>query len=113
MQLLAVALAVLQITVWPQGTADNSVQWTLRCGPAAGSLPHAGRACLALAERSAAFRPTPPRVACSDIYGGPQVARVTGRYRGSRVFAVFHRRDGCEIARWNRLQALFPVSLRA
>ena len=40
------------------------------------------------------------------IYGGPQVALVTGTLRGVKVWARFRRRDGCEIARWNRVAFL-------
>jgi hypothetical protein len=40
---------------------------------------------------------------CTQIYGGPQVARVTGRIDGRRVWATLGRTDGCEISRWDRL----------
>jgi hypothetical protein len=36
---------------------------------------------------------------------------VTGRFRGVRIRARFNRRNGCEIARWNRVRFLFPVSV--
>ena len=58
-----------------------------------------------------AFAPVPPATVCSQIYGGPQVAVVRGLFRGRRVRAAFTRRNGCEIARWNRLAFLFPVRL--
>jgi hypothetical protein len=48
-------------------------------------------------------------VACTQIYGGPEVARVTGRFRGNRIWAEFRRSDGCEIARWERLRPLLPL----
>jgi hypothetical protein len=43
---------------------------------------------------------------CSQIYGGPQTARVTGTFRGSVVSAAFNRVGGCEIARWTRVSFL-------
>jgi hypothetical protein len=46
---------------------------------------------------------------CTQIYGGPQEALVTGTVRGDRVWVRFSRRDGCEIDRWNRLAPLFHV----
>jgi hypothetical protein len=52
----------------------------------------------------------PENIACIEIYGGPQVARVTGTFRGRRVWATFRRTDGCEIARWNRVRFLFPIA---
>ncbi|MDQ0277576.1 putative small lipoprotein YifL [Arthrobacter silviterrae] len=49
--------------------------------------------------------PGPPR-ACTQQYGGPQVAVVTGWFGGRAVHSTFTRTDGCEIARW---QALAPL----
>jgi hypothetical protein len=96
----------LAITVWPQGLAGSSHRWTLRCGPAGGTLPQRAAACRKLAALTAPFAPTPPGTACTMIYGGPQVARVVGTFRGGRVWATLRRRDGCEIARWNRVAFL-------
>jgi hypothetical protein len=50
-------------------------------------------------------KPGPPKL-CTQQYGGPQVAEVTGTFHGRQVRAVFRRTDGCEIARWNSLAAL-------
>jgi hypothetical protein len=52
------------------------------------------------------FAPTPPATVCTQIYGGPQEALITGTFRGRRVWARFSRRNGCEIARWNRIAFL-------
>ena len=53
------------------------------------------------------FAPTPAGTACTQIYGGPETARVTGTFRGRKIWALFTRRDGCAIARWNRVAFLF------
>jgi hypothetical protein len=53
-----------------------------------------------------AFEPTPPETACTQQYGGPETARVTGTLRGERIDAEFSREDGCAIARWD---AVVPV----
>ena len=50
-------------------------------------------------------QPGPPRL-CTQQYGGPQVAIVTGRYRGREVHSEFSRTDGCEIARWRAMAPL-------
>ena len=42
-------------------------------------------------------------MACTQIYGGPQMARVVGTIAGRRVWATFNRTDGCQISRWERL----------
>jgi len=94
-------LALLAIVIWPQGLGGDSHRWTLRC-------PSAAAACERLAALDAPFAPVPPQSACTATYGGPQVARVTGTYRGQRVWATFRRRDGCAIARWNKVAFLFP-----
>jgi subtilisin inhibitor-like len=104
-----VASTSLHITVWPDGPGGSKHAWTLRCAPAAGTLPHRATACRRLLSMSRPFRPVPANAACTEIFGGPQTALVTGRLRGARVRAHFDRHDGCEIARWNRVRFLFPA----
>jgi hypothetical protein len=50
--------------------------------------------------------PTPAGMACTQIFGGPETATITGTLRGSAVSARFSRSDGCEIQRWQRVQPL-------
>jgi aminoglycoside phosphotransferase (APT) family kinase protein len=54
-------------------------------------------------------KPGPPRL-CTQQYGGPQVAVVTGTVDGRTVNARFQRTDGCEIARWKAMAALLGGS---
>ena len=105
---LATVSASLHITVWPNGPDGASRQWTLRCNPVAGTLPHRAAACTKLGRVAHPFAPVPPGTACTEIYGGPQEALVTGRLRGRLVHADFDRKNGCEIARWRRVGILFP-----
>jgi len=107
MHVLAVAAVALHIVVWPNGASGTSHEWTLRCGPVGGTLPRAALACRKLAAVSDPFAPIPPKTPCTMIYGGPQVARVTGRIDGRAIWATVRRRNGCEIDRWNRLAFLF------
>jgi hypothetical protein len=80
---------------------------TLHCGPPRGTVANPAAACQRLqALGRAAFAPTPRGMACTQIYGGPQTALVSGTLDGRRVWAHFTRRDGCEIARWNRVEFL-------
>jgi Subtilisin inhibitor-like len=99
----------LTVTYWPQGPGgrSGSRQWTLRCDPAGGTHPDARKACGRLSAD--VLRPLPPGTICTQIYGGPQTARVRGRYRGRRVDVRFGRANGCEIDRWNRLGFLLAV----
>jgi hypothetical protein len=102
----------LTVTFWENGqrTSDPEV-WTLRCDPARGTLPRPAVACRKLA--AGGWRlvvPVPASAICTQIYGGPQVARVVGTLEGRRVWARFTRENGCQIARWNRLSPwLFPA----
>jgi len=109
---ILVASASLHITVWPQGQGQPGKHvYSLECGnPIGGTLPKRVAACTKLMRFKRPFAPTPMGVACTQIYGGPQEALVTGRFRGNLVRARFSRKDGCEIARWNRVRFLFPAS---
>jgi hypothetical protein len=107
--ILVVASTSLHITVWPDGMEQPAKKvYTLRCAPAGGTLPKRAAACTKLLRADRPFAPTPRGMACTMIYGGPQEALVTGRFRGKLVRAHFSRKDGCELARWNRVQFLFP-----
>ena len=95
----------LRVAYWENASGgEPDAVWTLRCTPPRGSLPRLARACARLAPASAAlFAPIPRNAICTEIYGGPQRARVTGLIAGRRVWATFARTNGCEIARWNKL----------
>lgn len=100
----------LTVTVWPNGREGKTrVTWRVTCHPVGGTLPTRGRACRQLDTARRPFAPLRSDLACTQIYGGPQEALVTGRFEGQRIWARFARRDGCEIARWNRVSALFAV----
>ena len=111
MSLLAavlVAATSLHITVWPDGPGKGRHSYTLRCAPAAGTLPKRTTVCARLAKMARPFAPTPKDMVCTQLYGGPAEAVVTGRLRGHQISARFGRKDGCQIYRWNRVAFLFP-----
>ena len=95
----------LRVTYWEDSANPNaSVTWTLRCSPPRGSLPRPAIACRRLASGgSKLFAPLPRDIVCTEIYGGPQKARVVGTVAGKRIWATFRRANGCEIGRWNRV----------
>lgn len=107
---LAAAVTALTITVWPQGVDGPSERYTLRCNPAGGSHPARAAACRKLTSLRNPFRPVAKDAICTEIYGGPDVAIVSGRHAGRRVWARFERRNGCEISRWDRLRPLLPAA---
>lgn len=99
----------LKITYWSQGRNSGSPKkWTLRCAPAGGTLPQAASACRKLGTMSNPFAPIPKDAVCTEVYGGPQVALVTGTFRGHAVWIRLASRNGCEIARFKRLSFLVP-----
>lgn len=100
----------LQITVWPKGRAGSSATYTLKCPQGTGTLPDARAVCSKLKQVSTkTFEPVPAGTACTEIYGGPQTAQVSGRLAGKTIRAEFGRTNGCEIARWGLLAFLFPL----
>jgi hypothetical protein len=55
---------------------------------------------------ASAFKPVPAGIMCSQIYGGPEEATVQGTLHGQPIDAQFSRTDGCETARWAKVQFL-------
>ena len=99
----------LAISVWPDGRGEGSAtRWTLRCSPAAGTLPKPVASCGRLLEMTKPFAPLRKDLICTDIYGGPQQAIVTGTFKGNRIWVLLAARNGCEIARAKRLAFLTP-----
>jgi hypothetical protein len=98
--------AELAILVKPSETGTPA-SFTLVCQngvPAAESQhPAAAAACTALKNNPAILGPATRATgqACTQQYGGPQQATVTGVVDGTSVEASFSLRDGCEIAAWN------------
>jgi hypothetical protein len=81
---------------------DAARQLTLRC-----ETPTQSKACGAAAGVSQSdLAPPPGDRACTQIYGGPQTASISGTLRGDHVDASFKRTDGCEITRWEHMQPL-------
>ena len=103
------ANALLTITIQQDATADP-VQYTLECvdgeSGSATTLPDAGNACAALARLGTEFFTARPDkdVICTQQYGGPQTASITGELDGTPVLAAFSLTDGCQISRWNSIQ---------
>jgi hypothetical protein len=64
-----------------------------------------------LARRLGSYlgREPDPRRACTQLYGGPETARISGTIEGRKVDRRFSRTDGCEIADWDRVALLLPL----
>lgn len=96
----------LVITLDESGSGSTRT-FTLTCDPVGGDHPDPEAACATLADAGAgAFAPVPRDVACTDLWGGPQVATVRGTVDGQAVQARFDRTNGCEISRWDTVAPL-------
>jgi len=99
----------LRIRVWNEGRdAAPTRTFTLRCDPAGGTLRTPALACARLASLRNPFAPPRKDLQCTQLYGGPQEALVSGRYRGQRIWVLLSLRDGCQIDRWRTLAFLTP-----
>jgi hypothetical protein len=107
------ASAELRIVYWAGGSKAGAAKtWTLRCGPAGGTLGTLARerdACRRLAGLRNPFAPPNPDLMCTQQYGGPNEAQITGTYQGRRVWVRLGLTDGCQITRFRRLAFLIPA----
>ncbi|MFH8472120.1 SSI family serine proteinase inhibitor [Streptomyces sp. NPDC018000] len=103
-----------RLTVTVSGTGYPAAEgvFELECGPTGGSHPAAQQACDRLEELAGEgtdpFAPVPGDAMCTQQFGGPATARVTGTWRGRSIDTAFDRADGCAISRWNALRPVLP-----
>jgi hypothetical protein len=92
-----------------RGDGAEPERYTLDCaGTVDGDLPDAAAACTALQGLTDPFAALPADQLCTEQFGGPQTARITGRWAGKAVDLDLARTNGCQIAQWNRLAPLLP-----
>lgn len=107
--------AELSIVVMDSPTA-TPVSYTLVCrdgAPAAESKhPTAAAACSALKNNPALLDPAPIKTdqICTEQYGGPHTASVTGAVDGKEVNASYSLTDGCKISAWNAVKDILGSS---
>ena len=88
---------------------SSTVTWRLTCNPPGGTHPDPEAACRALeANGAVALPPVPEDKACTQIYGGPETASITGSWQGQQIMSKFARNDGCQISRWKLMEGLLP-----
>ena len=92
-----------------QGDGTPPQEWTLDCAaPENSTHPDAEAACAALEAMDEPFAPLPEHMACTEIYGGPQEALVSGAWSGAKVDLTVRRSNGCQISQWDSLVPLLP-----
>lgn len=103
--------AELAIMVRPSET-EAAVNYTLVCRGGVPSTesrhPAAAAACAALKDNAALLSPPPRNTdqVCTEQYGGPQQATVTGIVDDTPVEITFSRTNGCEISAWNAVKSI-------
>jgi hypothetical protein len=101
--------AATELTIVLDDGAGSPRTVRLTCDPAGGDHDDPAAACAALDRAGEVnLAPVAKDQMCTQIYGGPQTARITGTWRGKAVDARLSRGDGCEIARWDALVGLLP-----
>ncbi len=98
-----------QLTVAYDDGSGAIVTNTLSCHPTGGSLPNAQAACDRLDALGGPLGPVPHDQMCTELYGGPQSARITGTWHGRHVDDSYTRNDGCQAARWQRMEPVLPA----
>ncbi|MEU1345614.1 SSI family serine proteinase inhibitor [Streptomyces sp. NPDC005795] len=102
----------LTVVVTGSGNPEADGTYELECDPARGSHPVARQACDRLAqlpgESADPFAPVSRNAMCTQQFGGPATARITGTWQGRPVDSTFERTNGCEIGRWNSLRPVLP-----
>jgi hypothetical protein len=97
------------LTIVINDGSGSTKTWRLTCNPAGGTHPDPQAACQALeANGAAALPPVPKDKACTQIYGGPETATISGTWNGQTVMSIFARNDGCQISRWKLMAGLLP-----
>jgi hypothetical protein len=102
--------AATELTIVVDNGSGGTTTWRLTCDPAGGDHPTPDAACAALAKNGeTALPPVPKDRMCTQQFGGPDKATVTGTWRGAPVNATFSKTNGCEIGRWRSLAGLLPA----
>ena len=98
-----VATVDLDIVVRADGKT-TSAEYSLQCAGATAletsKHPRAAEACELLAKHPQVLDPAPANQMCTEQYGGPATASVTGTVDGKAVAREFDLKNGCGISAW-------------
>ncbi|MGY2062478.1 SSI family serine proteinase inhibitor, partial [Nocardia gipuzkoensis] len=102
-----------RLTVDIAGTGtDYDGSFELACDARDGTHPDKYAACNRLEQLTKAgenpFAAVPADMGCTQQYGGPATARISGIWAGRTVDSRFDRVNGCEIFRWDALTPVLP-----
>lgn len=94
------------VVTYKQTPQSDLQKWTIKCNPAAGTMPKAKTVCKKLLKIANPFAPADPDQMCTEIYGGDDIATVKGTWKGKKISVKYSKINGCEIARWDLLKFL-------
>jgi len=100
----------LEITIRADGN-NISAQFLLACNGVhaldSSTLSNAADACKLIADNPEIISgQDDPQAICTEIYGGPEKAEISGELAGKSVGTSFSKHNGCAIERWNRAELL-------
>ncbi|WP_017615757.1 SSI family serine proteinase inhibitor [Nocardiopsis salina] len=108
--------AEVELTIERSLSEDESLEpaegfeegtYTLTCGPEGGDHPDVEAACAQIEESGEEpFTLDTSDMACTMQIGGPEEAHVTGQVHGTEIDTEFNQRNGCEIERFEELDAV-------
>jgi hypothetical protein len=88
----------------PGGQARH---WSLRCGPAGGTMPDAAAACRLLATDATILHPVrTTHMLCPRTVAHARTFTVTGTWHGARLHEVVTD-GGCNLRRWSKMAQIF------
>jgi len=102
---------LLEITIKSDGT-NVSATYILECSDGSvvptSTLPMPSVACDELEDHPNVLTPSlDPATPCTEIYGGPQRAEISGTFNGQPIDSEFSRSNGCLISQWDDAEFLF------
>jgi hypothetical protein len=99
----------LELIVWPFGPQGAAVQKIIVC-----DKDDLSRDCRFLEQVSQEdLNAVPADRVCTDVYGGPQQVVMQGRLNNEDVAASFSLDDGCQVARWEKLEPFLGLLVTA
>lgn len=113
---LTITVGSIEVPVAKSATLRIGTDGVSATGFLGGSVEAGEAAAAALDAPSVRDRlliPPPAGRTCTEIYGGPDVAHVTGAIEGAAVDASFDRANGCGIADWDLVASIIGPALWA
>lgn len=100
----------LEITIRADGNTISD-QFILDCNGTkaldSSTLSEAAEACKLIAEKPEIIvQQQSPQAICTEIFGGPERAEITGELAGKSVQSTYSKHNGCAIDRWSRAELL-------